>query len=137
MHYDMDGNQIDMWQWVRLLERASQIEPGQPGSRFLAQDEVELPGGEKAHVSTVWLGIDYSFGERGAPLIFETMIFWESGNYGSDDYCVRTPSKASALAEHDQAIEWARNLGQLPQGYRVTEDRSTWEHGGPTDEESS
>lgn len=112
-YFDFDGQPIDMWTWCHLFENED---------RFLAQTNVELPGGDHAFVSTVWLGLNYNVLGQ-VPLIFETMIFWESGNYGSEDYCVRTPSRAAALAEHDQAIEWARNLGQLPAGYRITEDR--------------
>lgn len=111
-YYDLNGQPIDLWAWCRLFETASRIPPGEPGTRYIAEDNVELPGGDHAHVSTVWLGINHNWG-TGVPLIFETMIFWETGNYGSDDYQVRTPTREAALAAHDQAVEHARNLGQV------------------------
>ncbi len=126
MYCDMDGAPISLRTWCVLHETSGEIPPGEPGTRFLAQEDVDLPGGGRAFVSTVWVGINMatiSFrGEPVVPLVFETMIFWESGDYGSEDYCVRTPTRQAALAEHDQAVTWARNLGQkLPEGYRIKE----------------
>jgi hypothetical protein len=56
-------------------------------------------------VSTVWLGLDYSFGfGLGTPLIYETMIF--GGEHGGE--CWRYPNRDAALAGHDQAVELVR-----------------------------
>ena len=40
----------------------------------------------KVRVSTVFLGIDYSFGE-GPPLLFETMVFGGALDQEEDRYC--------------------------------------------------
>jgi len=48
------------------------------GDRSVAQTDVF---GGLCHVSTVFLGLDYSFGQ-GRPLLFETMAFWD----GEDSY---------------------------------------------------
>ena len=53
-------------------------------------------------VSTVWLGLDHSFGE-GPPLIFETMVFG-----GEDDfryYQVRYATEEEAIEGHEEAIK--------------------------------
>lgn len=65
MFYDPDGNPIDMWGFERLW--------GDPAVRFVAQEHVG-----PYFVSTVWLGVNYNF-TWGPPLIFETMVFGESG----------------------------------------------------------
>lgn len=105
MFYDYDGNPIGLRTWTRLFSETD---------RQIARTEVELPGGDKALVSTVWLGIDMAL-PCGPPLTFETMIFWETGNYASDDYQVRSSTRIQALADHDQAVEHARNLGLIPE----------------------
>jgi hypothetical protein len=83
------------------------------------------------NISTVWLGLDHSFG-HGPPLIFETMIFWElevpeeinldlpsiggmpgfkfhrTQKTGWDDYCDRYHTEAEAIAGHAAAVEMVR-----------------------------
>jgi hypothetical protein len=49
-------------------------------------------------VSTVWLGLDHSFG-RGRPQIFETMIFGPEG-YPYQEACMRYASEAAAIMGH-------------------------------------
>lgn len=83
MFFDMDGRPITVEAWEILFRTYD---------RVVARTEV----GDQ-QVSTVWLGIDYSFG-MGPPLIYETMIFPEC------EYCVRTPTRQGALAAHDQAV---------------------------------
>ena len=58
-------------------------------------------------ISTVWTGIDYSFG-FGEPLIFETIIF-QCGC--ASDYQVRYGTEAQALVGHAAAVTHARELG--------------------------
>lgn len=57
-------------------------------------------------VSTVYLGLDHSFG-GGPPLIFETMVFDHSdGETSSTDlYCERWSTEAEALAGHNAVVE--------------------------------
>ena len=64
--YILDKNhkliKADLMTWARFFEDMK--------NRRVAQDII---GDIK--VSTVFLGIDYNFGEKGNPLLFETMIF--------------------------------------------------------------
>jgi len=55
----------------------------------------ELPNGYR--VSTVWLGLDHSFGGA-TPLIFETMVFPADG-WGDED-CARYSTEAEAIDGH-------------------------------------
>lgn len=59
--YDKDGQEIGFARWAELM--------GDEDYRTVASDEV--PG---LIVSTVWIGLDHSFG-GGPPVIFETMTF--------------------------------------------------------------
>ena len=60
-----------------------------------------LPNGK--WVSTVWLGLDCQFGE-GKPLIFETMVFPEKGNFLDID-CARYSTEEEALKGHEEMIK--------------------------------
>ena len=59
-------------------------------------------------ISTVFLGLDHSFGE-GAPVLWETMIF--GGPH--DQYQDRYTSLAAAIEGHDQAVALAKE-GERP-----------------------
>jgi hypothetical protein len=59
--YDPKGRPISTKQWAELMR--------DPAMKRVCSDMVE-----GLAVSTVWLGLNHAFG-RGAPLIFETMIF--------------------------------------------------------------
>lgn len=61
--YNIDGEPITLDEWVNLFEMFEEY-------RIVAQDEV----GAGIKVSTVWMGLDHSWG-FGLPLIFETMVF--------------------------------------------------------------
>lgn len=102
-YYDLDGNLIDIRTWLRMLEDLS--------LRRIAEDDIDLPGGGVARVSTVWLGLDHNWLGHGPPLIFETMVFFEADNYGSDDFCVRSATRETALDAHALGIRWAQTLG--------------------------
>lgn len=54
-------------------------------------------------VSTVFLGVDYSFGQGGPPLLFETRVFGIRRN-GKDIYQVRTSTWAEAEDAHQTAV---------------------------------
>jgi hypothetical protein len=62
-YYDRQGNAMTLMEWSRRLESGI-------NNRRVAEDW--LPNGY--WVSTVWLGLDHSFGS-GPPVIFETMVF--------------------------------------------------------------
>jgi hypothetical protein len=57
-------------------------------------------------VSTVFLGMDHSFGDDGPPLLFETMIF--SDNTALDDHQTRCCTWGQAEQMHEEAIRLAR-----------------------------
>lgn len=70
---DKDGNPIlepDIFKWARWMEK---------GKRVIAQTHV-------GHymVSTVFLGLDYSF-SGGTPILFESMVFDERKKRGEDE----------------------------------------------------
>lgn len=104
-YYDPDGNPLTMWEWAFRQEWN--------GTNVIARDYVDLPGGGRARVSTIWLGIDMNFG-NGPPLIFETMVFFEADDFTTDGFCERTPTRETALAMHAVAMAWAGNLGVEP-----------------------
>jgi hypothetical protein len=62
-------------------------------------------------VSTVFLGLDRSFGE-GPPLLFETMIF--GGPFDQDKYQERCSTWEEAEAQHAEAVEVARQSLNRP-----------------------
>lgn len=81
----------------------------------------------KAVVSTVWLGIDHSFGD-GPPLIFETMIFekWDKQDL-EECYCDRYTTEEEARAGHLRAIqEYCEKTGASIPPSAMTE-KSRWE----------
>jgi hypothetical protein len=55
---------------------------------------------EGVEVSTVFLGLDHSFG-RGPPLLFETMTF---DDYGSGEICLRYSTWDEAVRGHNATV---------------------------------
>jgi hypothetical protein len=91
----------DTLEWARWFENAHD-------ERIVAQEYI----GEY-WVSTVFLGLDHSFGS-GPPLLFETMIFHaerdEKGRKGpvDDAPMYRAPTWEMALEYHAEACAWAK-----------------------------
>src|SRR3982751_5760752 len=54
-------------------------------------------------ISTVFLGIDHSFGSNDGPLLFETMVFKDNGY--DDIYCERYKTYNEAVTGHNRVIE--------------------------------
>ena len=98
IYYDMDGNLITREEWAALME--------DPDYRFLARTEV----GENV-VSTVWLGLDHSFGEGLMPLIFETMVFPRGTQQ-------RYMTKELALEGHEKMVTRLKRYQPGWGGYR-------------------
>lgn len=71
-------------------------------NRVLAQTEV--PGGL---VSTVFLGLDHNFSTRGAPLLWETMVFLD----GNDVYMTRYSTFDEAKLGHAEIVHRYRDGG--------------------------
>ena len=85
---DKTGNPVaepDIIKWAQWFETAK---------RHVADDRID-----QVRISTIFLGIDHSFGE-GEPVLFETMIFGGEHDQYTERYC----NKAAALAGHDQAV---------------------------------
>ena len=96
--FDFDGNPVTVEEAeALLLSRRSD-----PDGRWVI-GRTEVAGYQ---VSTVWLGLDHNLWGEGPPLIFETMIF---GTGPLADSCWRYPTRAAALAGHDQACALCRD----------------------------
>ena len=90
---DEQGNPVpepDLLKWGRWLETTK---------RHIAKDQV---GG--VQISTVFLGIDHSFGSR-PPIFWETMIF--GGPH--DQYQERYSTRKEAEAGHQKALNLVRD----------------------------
>lgn len=94
--YDRDGKTIDLITWSELHSNMEY--------RVVEQSII----GDYL-VSTVWLGIDHSFGD-GPLKIFETMIFKKDDDEMQDLYCVRYSTDLDAVTGHAEAIEYAKGL---------------------------
>ena len=81
MYYDYDGQPITMEQWGELYQH----------ERHVAETTLE----DGTYISTVWLGLDHSFGS-GPPLIYETMVFRD----GDGDECERYTYRHQAVEGH-------------------------------------
>jgi hypothetical protein len=95
---DGDGRPVrcdDLTAWAFWMERSAYDR-----SRVIAEDRDE---GDPAHivrVSTVFLGLDYQFG-NGPPVLWETMIFGGVRNGEQRRYT----SRAAALIGHQEMCE--------------------------------
>jgi len=86
--YDLHGNPISLRRWAELFEDFD--------GRVVGDTEVGA-----YRVSTVWLGLDHSFG-HGPPLIFESMVFARGTPYDAD--CYRYATLEDARAGHEQLV---------------------------------
>lgn len=97
LYYDRAGQPIGLNEWAEMFETTD---------RSVARDVVL-----DCVVSTVWMGLDHSFGDTDAgalPLVYETMVF---GGRCSET-CERYTSEADALAGHARMIELVRQEHQ-------------------------
>lgn len=90
-YYDRDGKLISENEWVAWL-------------RDMDYKRVAVTAVGDVRVSTVWLGLDHGFLDKGPPLIFETLIFGGP----LDGHMWRYPNEVAALAGHDQAVSECR-----------------------------
>lgn len=111
--YDRQGNPLTIEEWGVLHTEEN---------KRVAEDTIG-----RLWVSTVWLGMDHSFG-GGPPLIFETMVFVVTGE-GHDLDCRRYATEAEALAGHEEvvtAIRGGRFVGYdgepVDSTYEITEE---------------
>lgn len=95
---DADGNPVvepDLIKWVKSFETMDRI-----------VKKTQLSHGVK--VSTVFLGLDHSFGGS-KPILWETMIF--GGEH--DGYQERYSTHDDALSGHDKAIAMLTDRNKL------------------------
>lgn len=112
--YDIDGKPFESTEdWARAFEDTEK--------RILGRDTVNLPLRKReVLVSTVWLGIDHSWG-NGPPLIFETMVFGypepllprisariRRKRYYAPEWQWRYSTKEEALEGHLRVLEMVR-----------------------------
>jgi hypothetical protein len=101
--YDRQGKPMSLEDWGSRLEK---------DKSYRRVAETTLPNG--LYVSTVWLGIDHSFGE-GPPLIFESMAFQSQapGEFlGPDLDQMRYSTEEEALAGHKMMVaKWMATEG--------------------------
>lgn len=83
--------------------------------------QTTLPNGN--FVSTVWLGLDHSFGEDGPPLIFETMVFPKKGIWVDVDM-ERYSTEEEAVQGHQRMVKkWSKNRNWI---YRIFAFLNKW-----------
>jgi len=87
LYYDREGRPLNTLQWSALFENLDY--------RRVAQTVTQ----SGARVSTIWLGLDHSFG-TGPPVIFETMVFHDGEDFAQDRYA----TEAEARAGHDRYV---------------------------------
>ena len=113
-YYDRDGKPMSFVRWAAAMEV-------DPESRIVAHTWL-VADTAIVLVSTVWLGLDHSFGfTNGVPRIFETMIFgvpWSD----EDEYQERYATEVGAEAGHDRALATVRD--RLPGCIEVSEDEA-------------
>jgi hypothetical protein len=70
---------------------------------------VALDGIEEITVSTVFLGLDHSFGV-GPPVLFETMVFGLQGEYQDEHYQERYCTYEEAIEGHKKVLQAVLDL---------------------------
>lgn len=89
-YYDKAGKPLSIGSWGRLFAKEG----------YKSVQKTKLPNGL---VSTVWLGIDHSFGGS-KPLIFESMFF-PTGPDSDEEDCERYSTLEEAEAGHVKMVE--------------------------------
>lgn len=103
LYFDRDGNPLpgtlreQTLEWARLRSDHDYC--------VIGHEDVLLPSGRAVWVSTVWLGLDHSFG-FGPPVVFETMIF-ENGM--ADIYCQRYATATDAEQGHRSLVQMLKD----------------------------
>lgn len=100
-YFDRDGLPMSISEWTFRFQHESYKRVG--------MDEVD-----GRRVSTVWLGIDHSFGRQGPPLIFESMVF--AGDSWRDEWMQRYSTLADAVSGHERIVTWLRAGLRLDDG---------------------
>ena len=96
MFYDIDGNTITTEEWSALRWETTGVVSDYAR---IGWDEVN-----GIRISTVWLGMDHSFGGS-APELFETMVF--GGEW--DQELTRYATKEEASKGHQRIVQRVRD----------------------------
>ena len=103
MYYDKNGEKITLENWVKKFE-------------IFDYRRVGMYENCLVKISTVWLGLDHSFG-CGKIKIFETMVFSKWTGHG-DLYCARYTTLKQAEAGHKIAVKMFRwHIGLVIRDY--------------------
>lgn len=93
LYYILDGHTpvpiTGLYEWGRYMSQ---------GDRHVALTYIGT-----LRISTVFLGLDHQFGDKGPPLLFETMIFDD----GADAYQTRCSTWEEAERMHAAAVDIA------------------------------
>jgi hypothetical protein len=87
-YYNRKGEEISQDEIIEKFKN--------PEYKIIKQENV---GGK--FLSTVWLGLDHSFGQSDRILIFETMVFPSEDDL-SEELCERYTTEEEALAGHER-----------------------------------
>lgn len=90
-YYAPDGSPLTTLQWAEMFEDRSDL------PHWVSYVRGGFPH-QEIYVSTVWLGLDHSFG-WGPPLVWETMA-WPEDDPGNDMVCLRYPDYDHAWRGH-------------------------------------
>ena len=96
--YDREGHEIPYERWVILFEDTDY--------RRVAEDEIG-----PYWISTVWLGLDHSFGHAEAPWIYETMVFKGGDMAGVEQR--RYATLEQAQVGHEETVSEVRLFATL------------------------
>jgi len=92
-HYILNGHEVvpveDLMVWAEWFSNAGE-------DRIVKKQKVG-----QYEVSTVFLGLDHSFGD-GPPLLFETMVFGDI----DEEYQTLCSTWEEAEAQHERAVAW-------------------------------
>lgn len=107
LNEDHTYTKCDLLTWAQQFEAMSQ-----ENRRHVACDMVM-----GYRISTVWLGIDHSFGGVAPPLVLETMVF--QGDDSTDVYMDRYSTWDEAIAGHEAAKQWVlKKMWRDPASYQ-------------------
>lgn len=87
--------EFDTLKWARWFEENAR--------------QVAITDVDGVRISTVFLGIDHNFGDRGAPVLWETMIFGGP----CDGHQERYSSLAAAQSGHGRAVVLAMTAQEV------------------------
>ena len=90
--FDRDGKPISLKQWGELMNNPDY------------QRVVQTTLADGKWISTVWVGLNYNWGDNAKPLIFETMVFPKHGDYREID-CERYSTLEEAKKGHELMVK--------------------------------